>query len=69
MNDHENKPVQGLIDAYRDRYCYNATDKLLDALFQELSGKQIQKMIKEVNNPKIKEEEDAIEDAWWFAIR
>ena len=68
MNDHENKPVQGLIDAYRDRYCYNATDKLLDALFQELSGKQIQKMIKEVNNPIIKEE-DAIEDIWWFAIR
>ena len=68
MNDHESKPVQGLIDAYRDRYCYNATDKLLDALFQELSGKQIQKMIKEVNNPIIKEE-DAIEDIWWFAIR
>ena len=69
MNDHENKPVQRLIDAYRDRYCYNATDKLLEALFQELNSKQIRNMIKEVNNPKIKEEEDAIEDIWWFAIR
>jgi hypothetical protein len=69
MEEYENKPVQRLIDAYRDRYCYNATDKLLEALFQELSRKQVEKMIKEVNTPYTETKEETIEDAWWFAIR
>lgn len=83
MDNHENKPVQGLIDAYRDRWCYDSSYKLIERLLEEVTKEQIEKMIQEVNNKQTQDQEEyeeeqhlkaeakqaALEDEWWNAIK
>ena len=73
MDNHENKPVQKLIDVYRDRWCYDSSYRLLERLLEEVSREQIEKMIEEQSEEqrilRAEAKLAAEEDEWWNAIK